>query len=1288
MTRSCKRTLLFVLCAMLAVCMGLFAACNQSGTPNTDVTHTVTFEMHGGNAIDAVQVKDGETYAPPTPSRSNYAFDGWYTDDACTQAYTIGPVKGDLTLHAKWTVTAYTLTFVLPEEATVTKTVKAGEKFDLGSVIEYNHYKYLCKGWSDGTRTYAAGEEIEITANMTLTGDFEFLPFVYELSSDGQSYSIDGNNGLESEVVIPATWNGLPVKSVVSLGESDTVTKLTIPSTVETISEGAFGGLSALEEIDAAYLGESCADYDDLGGNHSFGYWFFDTSRYPAGMGEKYYNALRNYFMLNKHYDPAASANEATYRDVFIPRTLKRVTVRGGAIFDYAFSNMAMFTEIAVGDGVTHIGANAFRCDLNSHSVTDLPDFVPAFKVTFGADSELSFLGYGAFHGNLSLVSVEIPKGVETLLGRTFSGCSNLTEVTFAQGTQLHTIADRAFYFDRNNDAAPKLTHIDLPATLRSIGDFAFVDLTSLETIVIPAATDELGASVFRGCKGLLSASFASGSTISEIPGSFFDGCVKLSEVTIPETVQTVGEHAFSNCQALGEFDFTHIVSIGMGAFNACAFTEVTVPATVTALGDSAFANNDLLQSIVFENTLETLTATFDDCDVLTAVTFPEGLKTIGEATFRNCRSLTSVVIPATVETIGQNAFSGMATGLKSVTFQSGSQLKTIGESAFSRQHGLTSVSLPASLETIAKEAFCFCEGITSVIFEGEALREIGEGAFRRMSALKEFTIPEGVKTIGASAFEDDVLLTEITIPTSVETIGSNAFKGCTNLLILLGYDAESYGQASAKWANDWHGNTPYSFAGGDSEVQIDSDFKGLYFEEYGVVYIMEYIGSGDTLVLKDKMDYDGGTDLEVRYHRGLFKGKTDLVTVTLPDSMTEVPDEFFSGCTKLQTVNATKLTDIGDHAFYNCSSLTTIEADLSELNSAEAYAFYNCRNWTATLTLSASLTELGGDAFYNCKKLTVDAGEHGFDSLAEIGAYAFYSVVVKGVEKDGYKILTIPGNVKRIGDSAFRSSVGGFDVVIFEDGVDFIGASAFEACSKNTMPNRNYVNYFLFKGTPSYIGNGFAEGNYSKYSGSDERHTFKSRIYFEKLSFGQELLLNGEIDGYQIVLPWGKVTSEEPAVKGWGSMWYYYDTDDETEDYDVYMPVFGKDQWTYGEDGVPLHHTKEEHYGTYSGEDSTFMGYGSFVFTVSESGITISYDDGSGERELEVTIRFAFHDGYILEVDGETLYVYFRFDDGGAVTAGIFVSHFYFTDAWWEDEEMADGVHVEFHPVKEEETV
>ena len=129
------------------------------------------------------------------------------------------------------------------------------------------------------------------------------------------------------------------------------------------------------------------------------------------------------------------------------------------------------------------------------------------------------------------------------------------------------------------------------------------------------------------------------------------------------------------------------------------------------------------------------------------------------------------------------------------------------------------------------------------------------------------------VSYIGEDAF-NECAITEITIPTSVETIGSNAFKGCTGLIILLGYDAAGYGQASAKWANDWHGDTPYSFSGGDSEVQIDDNFKGIYFEEYGVVYIMEYIGSGEELVLQGALaDAEDELGAPVELHVGVVLG-------------------------------------------------------------------------------------------------------------------------------------------------------------------------------------------------------------------------------------------------------------------------------------------------------------------------------------------------------------------------------------------------------------------------------
>lgn len=70
---------------------------------------TVSFNSNGGSACDTkfVATADGKLVKPADPTREGYTFGGWYTDEACTQAYDLStPVAADLTLYAKWTKNA------------------------------------------------------------------------------------------------------------------------------------------------------------------------------------------------------------------------------------------------------------------------------------------------------------------------------------------------------------------------------------------------------------------------------------------------------------------------------------------------------------------------------------------------------------------------------------------------------------------------------------------------------------------------------------------------------------------------------------------------------------------------------------------------------------------------------------------------------------------------------------------------------------------------------------------------------------------------------------------------------------------------------------------------------------------------------------------------------------------------------------------------------------------------------------------------------------------------------
>lgn len=148
---------------------------------------------------------------------------------------------------------------------------------------------------------------------------------------------------------------------------------------------------------------------------------------------------------------------------------------------------------------------------------------------------------------------------------------------------------------------------------------------------------------------------------------------------------------------------------------------------------------------------------TFSNSDVLTSVTLPSGLTSIGKSAFKKCWNLASVTFPSSLVTIGGSAFSECP-NLASVTFQSG--LTSIGSSAFFACRSLTNVTFPSSLTEIGNNAFNMC-------------------------GFKTLTLPSGLTKIGIEAFADCIRLKSLTLSPSLTSIGVEAFGGLGNLRTL-----------------------------------------------------------------------------------------------------------------------------------------------------------------------------------------------------------------------------------------------------------------------------------------------------------------------------------------------------------------------------------------------------------------------------------------------------------------------------------------------------------------------
>lgn len=170
--------------------------------------------------------------------------------------------------------------------------------------------------------------------------------------------------------------------------------------------------------------------------------------------------------------------------------------------------------------------------------------------------------------------------------------------------------------------------------------------------------------------------------TVVGIDDMAFMGCAKLTSVTFPSTLKTIGEGAFYGCSRL---------------------TSVELPAQTVSIGNEAFG----------------------DCPLLATLSLGEGLKSIGRSAFENCIALTGVSMPADMESIGALAFKG-CTKLASAAL--GSSLTLLGDSAFYGCSALQSVELPVTVSSVGTRTFAGCSALNAVGLGN--VSAVGEAAF------------------------------------------------------------------------------------------------------------------------------------------------------------------------------------------------------------------------------------------------------------------------------------------------------------------------------------------------------------------------------------------------------------------------------------------------------------------------------------------------------------------------------------------------------------------------------
>ena len=322
--------------------------------------------------------------------------------------------------------------------------------------------------------------------------------------------------------------------------------------------------------------------------------------------------------------------------------------------------------------------------------------------------------------------------------------------------------------------------------------------------------------------------------------------------------------------------------------------------------------------------------------------------------------------------------------------------MKTIESSAFSGCRNLSEVKLPASLTAIQSSVFHLCINLKTVSYDGSleqwsritadndvlgyscpslvmsdytAQFILVKNGFLdpppKTVTITKYTGTEStvilpstinswpVTKIGEAAFQDNTTITSVTIPGSVTEIGANAFAGCTNL-------------TSVTYGGDWSNLTIQSGNPAVQDAANEQLFDFAFTPDNTAVIVNNYKCKGTAADVTIPSCYKGKPVTAI--NNAAFPNSA-VTSVTIPDSITSIPDAAFVNCSQLTNISIpNSVTYIGYSAFSSCTSLKSITLP-SSLNSISEALFSDCSQLT-TIHIPDSVLSIQDYAFGNCTRL------------------------------------------------------------------------------------------------------------------------------------------------------------------------------------------------------------------------------------------------------------------------------------------------------------------------------
>ena len=600
--------------------------------------------------------------------------------------------------------------------------------------------------------------------------------------------------------------------------------------------------------------------------------------------------------------------------------------------------------------------------------------------------------------GYSKVSAIHMPDTTVEIRERAFESCPNLTSLTIPKNVKnvgRNILAD-----------SPNVKTVYFLAVACSWYQSSWGEGSAIEHLVVGDDLNYFPGKTFLNYTSLKSVVF--GKNVKRIGDEAFSGATNLTSVTFSEGLEQIGTYAFYQT---GLTSYTLPNSLTEVAFGGLAYTpldcdQLIIPANLKTVGGSAFASNGRVGELVYlaEKVTEfTSMAAYAPFGGMTIekITISPNVRVLGEYTFAGINGPKEITVNIAGDTLPQGLFYENVTVEKVVL---GENIKKLSSYVFSGCTNLKEIEGIEQITHLGSSCFTDCKGIT--FFDFTHLEEWGPYAFNG-SGLCEVVLPDDMTVLPQSAFSGCGELKTVTLPAGLTTVSGSAFFGSGIETIVLPDTVTEIGIYAFRYC--------YNL----KEIKLPASLKKVGD------FIFEQCTSLKTVELPEGLETMCS-----------FFGCTSLESITIPSTVTKIPQNCFNGCTSLAQVTVlAPITQIPYGMFSYCSALQSFVIPESVVTIGDS-AFYECAS-LQSIVIPNACTTIGRSAFYGCKQLqSVNFG----NSLTTVGngAFSFCSSLVE---------VTLPDTVLRIEDGAFFNCTS-LQKVYLGTSVEFVGDSAFRNCA------------------------------------------------------------------------------------------------------------------------------------------------------------------------------------------------------------------------------------------------